>query len=67
VLSADLLLQMADALGRLDEVADLRAERERLSHTINERLWNEETAFYHDELAEVRSPRSRPSGPTGHC
>jgi Trehalase len=52
VLSADLLLQMADALGRLDEVADLRAERERLSHTINERLWNEETAFYHDELAD---------------
>jgi hypothetical protein len=52
VLSADLLLQMADALGRLHEVADLRDERDLLSLTINERLWNEETAFYHDELAD---------------
>jgi hypothetical protein len=52
VLSADLLLQMAEALGRLEEVGDLREERERLSLTINERLWNEEIAFYHDELAE---------------
>jgi len=52
LLSADLLLQMADALGRLEEVADLREERERLSRTVNEHLWNEETAFYHDELAD---------------
>jgi hypothetical protein len=52
VLSADLLIQMADALGRLHEVADLREERDTLSLTINERLWNEETAFYHDELAD---------------
>jgi Trehalase len=52
VLSADLLLQMADALGRFHEVADLREERETLSLTINERLWSEETAFYHDELAD---------------
>jgi len=52
VLSADLLLRMADALGRLEEVADLREERDRLSVTVNERLWNEQTAFYHDELAD---------------
>jgi hypothetical protein len=52
VLSADLLLRMAEALGRLAEVADLREERERLFRTVNERLWNEETAFYHDELAD---------------
>jgi glycogen debranching enzyme len=50
ILSADLLLRMADALGRLEEVADLREERERLSLTVNERLWNEATHFYHDEL-----------------
>jgi glycogen debranching enzyme len=43
---------MAEALGRLEEVGDLREERERLSLTINERLWNEERAFYHDELAD---------------
>jgi hypothetical protein len=52
VFSADVLLRMAHALGRLEEVADLREERERLSLTINERLWNEESAFYHDELAD---------------
>ncbi len=52
ILSADLLLRMADTLGRLEEVADLREERERLSRTVNERLWNEETAFYHDELVD---------------
>jgi hypothetical protein len=52
VLSADLLLRMAEALGRLDEVADLREERESLSTAVNERLWNEESAFYHDELAD---------------
>ena len=52
ILSADLLLRMADALDRSGEVADLREERDRLSLTVNERLWNEESAFYHDELAD---------------
>jgi glycogen debranching enzyme len=50
LLSADLLLRMAEALGRSEEVADLREERDALSATVNERLWNED-AFYHDELA----------------
>ena len=52
LLSADLLLRMAEALGRSEEVADLREERDALSATVNERLWNEETAFYHDELPD---------------
>jgi hypothetical protein len=52
ILSANLLLLMADALGRSGEVADLREERDRLTLTVNERLWNEQTAFYHDELAD---------------
>jgi hypothetical protein len=52
VLSADLLLRMAEGLARSDEVADLQEERDRLSATVNERLWNEESAFYHDELAD---------------
>jgi glycogen debranching enzyme len=43
---------MADALDRSGEVADLREECDRLSLTVNERLWNEESAFYHDELAD---------------
>lgn len=49
-LSADLLLRMAGILERSEEVADLREEHGRLYHVVNERLWNEETAFYHDEL-----------------
>src|SRR5215216_1758846 len=52
ILSAELLLRMADALGRSEEVADMREERDRLSLTVNERLWNDETAFYYDELAD---------------
>jgi hypothetical protein len=52
ILSADLLLRMAEALGRLEEVSDLREEIDNLSLTVNERLWSEETAFYHDELAD---------------
>jgi glycogen debranching enzyme len=49
-LSAGLLLRMAEVLGRSEEVADLRDERGRLCRAVNGRLWNEETAFYHDEL-----------------
>jgi hypothetical protein len=52
ILSADLLLRMAEDLGREKEVTDLREERDRLSETVNGRLWNEETDFYHDELAD---------------
>jgi hypothetical protein len=51
-LSADLLLRMAEILGRSEEVTGLREERARLSATVNERLWNESSAFYHDELAD---------------
>jgi glycogen debranching enzyme len=49
-LSAGLLLQMAEVLGRSEQVADLRDERERLFQAVNGRLWNSETGFYHDEL-----------------
>src|SRR5687767_2255907 len=52
ILSADLLLRMAEALGRLEVVPDLREEIANLSLTVNERLWSEETAFYHDELED---------------
>jgi hypothetical protein len=52
ILSADLLLLMAEALSRQGEIADLHEERDRLSATVNERLWNGKSAFYHDELAD---------------
>lgn len=51
-LSADLLSRMAEVLGRSGEVEDLARERETLSLMVNERLWNEESGFYHDELAD---------------
>ncbi len=54
ILSADLLLRMAGVLGRQEEAADLREERGRLVRILNERLWSEETAFYHDELPSGR-------------
>lgn len=54
ILSADLLLRMAGVLGRQEEAADLREERGRLAWILNERLWSEETAFYHDELPSGR-------------
>lgn len=51
-LSADLLMKMADVLGRRDEVGDLAAERDLLTRKINGRLWSEETGFYHDALPD---------------
>jgi hypothetical protein len=47
-LSADLLVKMSDVLGREGEVQDLRDERETLARAVNDRLWNEASAFYHD-------------------
>jgi hypothetical protein len=52
VLSARLLLQMADVVGRSDEVADLRREIESLSAFINDEMWDESTAFYYDRHAD---------------
>jgi len=48
-LSAELLLRMADVLGRREEVEDMQKEREWLASMINEFLWDEKTAFYYDE------------------
>lgn len=48
ILSADLLLEMADVLDRREEVTDLAEERELLVGTVNERLWDEEKSFYFD-------------------
>jgi len=62
ILSADLLLRMAESLDRLEDVPDLGKERDELSRTVNERLWNEETAFYHDELAGGSLSRVRTIG-----
>ncbi|HOG46192.1 MAG TPA: trehalase family glycosidase [Anaerolineae bacterium] len=47
-LSARLLAQMADVLGRSGEVADMRAEDLGLRDYVNRFLWDERTAFYYD-------------------
>ncbi len=54
LLSADILIRMAERLGRGGEVAFLREERERLNKIVNEQLWDEDTAFYYDLWADGR-------------
>ncbi|WP_206098597.1 MGH1-like glycoside hydrolase domain-containing protein [Paenibacillus montanisoli] len=48
MLSAKLILQIANTVGREVEVQDLQEERDRLAALINERMWDDETAFYYD-------------------
>ena len=52
ILSARTLLQIAILLGRDAEVQDLGEELERLNNYSNQHLWNEETKFYFDRLAD---------------
>ena len=62
VMSARLLIQMAEELGRQEEVADLRAEMTHLSHVINRSLWDEETGFYYDRRADGRLSKVKTIG-----
>jgi hypothetical protein len=48
VLSAELLVRIAESIGRAGDAQDLRDEAERLRRVINERMWDEGTGFYHD-------------------
>lgn len=48
IFSAQILIHMAELLGREAEVHDLREEEQFLTHTVNEKLWDDETAFYYD-------------------
>ncbi|WP_308637255.1 MGH1-like glycoside hydrolase domain-containing protein [Paenibacillus silvisoli] len=45
-----LLMAMADVLGQSEEIRDIALEAERLSAYVNERLWDERTAYYYDKL-----------------
>lgn len=47
-LSGTILLDMARVLGREDEMADFREEVAMLSRVINEKMWDEDTAYYYD-------------------
>lgn len=48
LLSAKLLLLMAETVGRSGEVRDIAEESERLVRVINEKLWDDGTAYYYD-------------------
>ncbi|MBO5778462.1 MAG: glycoside hydrolase [Clostridia bacterium] len=50
VLSAKLIVKMAEILGREEEsgITALKAEIENLTRVINDQLWSEEDAFYYD-------------------
>ena len=43
-----ILTEMAKVLGREADVAGLEEERANLLKTVNEKLWDEDTAFYYD-------------------
>ncbi len=47
-LSGVILTEMARVLGREDEVAEYQAETEMLRRVINEKMWDDTTAFYYD-------------------
>lgn len=47
-LSAQILIEMADVLGRQDEMDEYRQELKVLDEIINQKMWDEQTAFYYD-------------------
>ncbi len=48
IISCNVLIEMARICGREADAADMVKERERLTRLVNERLWDEKTAFYYD-------------------
>ncbi|HEY0258139.1 MAG TPA: trehalase family glycosidase [Candidatus Methylacidiphilales bacterium] len=52
ILADRLLVKMGEVLGRTGEVSDLSDEAERLTHLVNQQLWNETEAFYFDRYRD---------------
>lgn len=48
LMNCNILIKMAQLLDRKEEIADLQEERENLEKVVNEKLWDEKTAFYYD-------------------
>ena len=48
LMNCRILTEMAKVLGREADAEGLEAEREQLLKVVNEKLWDEETAFYYD-------------------
>ena len=48
IISANVLIDIAKIIGRSDETGELKRERENLTAIVNDKLWNEEDAYYYD-------------------
>ena len=48
IISAKVLIEISKVIGREPETDKLKRERDRLTKFVNEKLWNEEDAFYYD-------------------
>ncbi len=53
-LSGTILVEMAKALGREEEVETYREEAEFLGRVINEKMWDEKTGYYYDTRRDGR-------------
>jgi len=51
-LSGKMLLNMAETLGRTNDIRDCQEEIERLSAYANEHMWDEAAAFYYDRFRD---------------
>lgn len=51
-LSAETLIKMAEVLGRDDEVEWLKEERKLLYSTVNNKMWDDKSAFYYDTMRD---------------
>lgn len=52
LLSAKTLLQMADALNRGDEVTSLQEEAQLLTAYVNDKMWDDQVAYYFDRFRD---------------
>lgn len=52
ILSAKLLVRIAEATGRTSDAAEFIGEAEKLTQLVNERMWNEDLGFYTDKYAD---------------
>ena len=48
LMNCRILIEMAQVLGREADAEDLKAERDLLYTAVNEKLWDDDTAFYYD-------------------
>jgi len=48
LISCNVLIEMAEILGRNDDAEAIKEEKELLRSVINDKLWDEETAYYYD-------------------